>query len=164
VAGVTLAAACALPGEGAPGGKADLDFVVKDMNGVDVRLADYRGRPIVLNFWATWCGPCKAEIPAFIDLASQYKARHLAVLGVSVDDAPDDLRRFAGEYRINYPVLVGRDQDALQHAFDAVEAIPVTWFIRADGTVQLKHKGTATRAWFEEQTRALVATLPEDAR
>src|SRR5262245_59863029 len=73
----------------ASGDEANLDFTLKDMNGADVRLADLRGRPIVLNFWATWCGPCKAEIPALVALAEQYKSRNLTVLGVSVDDAPE---------------------------------------------------------------------------
>src|SRR5262245_27046664 len=76
----------------AAGNQANLDFTLKDMYGKNVRLADFRGRPIILNFWATWCGPCKAEIPALVALADQYKAQGLTVLGVSVDDAPEDLR------------------------------------------------------------------------
>jgi peroxiredoxin len=136
---------------------ADLDFTLKDMNGATVRLADFRGRPIILNFWATWCGPCKIEIPAFVDLVNQYKAQNLTVLGVSVDDSPEDLRSFAAEYRMNYPVLVGMGQDKLQETYDAVMMIPVTWFIRPDGTIHMKHQGPATKEWFETQVKALVA-------
>jgi cytochrome c biogenesis protein CcmG/thiol:disulfide interchange protein DsbE len=140
---------------------ANLDFIVKDMNGKEVRLADYRGRPIILNFWATWCGPCRLEIPALVELVDQYKAQHLTVLGVSVDDSPEALRRFADEYHMNYPVLVGLGQDTLQETYDAVVAVPVTWFIRADGTIHLKHKGPATKAWFEAQVKALVGTAAQ---
>src|SRR5262252_2414348 len=69
-----------------PSGEANLGFTLHDMNGADVKLADFRGRPIILNFWATWCGPCRAEIPALVAIADEYKAQRLAVLGVSVDD------------------------------------------------------------------------------
>jgi len=82
----------------ATGDLAKLDFTLKDMYGKDVNLASFRGRPIILNFWATWCGPCKAEIPALIELADRYKAQRLTVLGVSVDDSPEDLRQFAAPF------------------------------------------------------------------
>lgn len=140
---------------------ARLDFVLKDMNGTVVRLADYRGRPIVLNFWATWCGPCRLEIPALVELMNKYRDQNLAVLGVSVDDAPADLQRFAEEYHMNYPVLVGRGQDEFQAAYDAAVAIPVTWFIRADGTIYLQQQGPATKAWFDAQVKALVGAGPQ---
>ena len=86
---------------------APLDFVVKDMNGADVKLADYKGKVVMLNFWATWCGPCKVEIPMFIDLQQRYGSQGLAFLGISVDDAPEQLQPFAQEYKMNYPVLIG---------------------------------------------------------
>lgn len=143
------------------GEQADLDFVVKDMHGADVRLADLKGRPIILNFWATWCGPCKVEIPALNELAEQYKAQQLTILGISVDDTPEDLKAFAAEYKINYPVIVGRDQSRLQDVYDSVMMIPVTWYIRPDGTVFLKHKGPATREWFEDQLKAMLAESAE---
>ena len=143
------------------GDSADLDFVVKDMNGRDVRLADFKGRPVILNFWATWCGPCKVEIPALIELADKYRDDKLVVLGVSVDDTPEDLKLFADEYKMNYPVLVGRDQNRLQEVYDSVLLIPVTWYIRPDGTVFLKHKGPASREWFEEQLRTMLSEATE---
>ena len=138
------------------GDQANLDFTLKDMNGKDVRLADFRGKPIILNFWATWCGPCKAEIPALVALADQYKAQGLTVLGVSVDDAPEDLRRFAGDYKMNYPVLVGLGHDKFQEIYDAMVVVPVTWFIRPDGSIHRKHQGPATHEWFEEQVKAML--------
>ena len=145
-----------------PAGVANLDFIVKDMNGATVRLADFHGRPIILNFWATWCGPCRSEIPEFMELADQYKDRRLVVVGVSVDDQPEALRKFATENRMNYPVIVGLGEDRLQEAYDAVMAIPVTWLIRADGTVQAVQKGPATHEWFAAQAKALVASAAGD--
>lgn len=142
------------------GDVARLDFTLKDMHGKEVSLASFRGKPIILNFWATWCGPCKAEIPALVQLADQYRAQELTVLGVSVDDSPDDLKRFAAEYKMNYPVLVGLGQDELQEVYDAVMIIPITWFIRPDGTILRKHQGPATKDWFETQVKAMLAAAP----
>jgi peroxiredoxin len=137
-------------------GDASLNFTLKDMNGHDVNLASFRGKPIILNFWATWCGPCKSEIPALIQLVDQYKSQGLTVLGVSVDDSPEDLRRFAAEFKMNYPVLVGLGQDALQEKYEAVLMVPVTWFIRPDGTILKKHQGPASKDWFEAQVKTML--------
>jgi thiol-disulfide isomerase/thioredoxin len=138
-----------------PANQAPLGFTVKDMNGRTVTLADFKGRPLVINFWATWCGPCKAEIPALEHLVDKYRDQHLTVLGISTDDAPEDLRAFAAHYKMNYPVLVGLGHDDLLDAYDAAFAVPVSWFIRPDGSVYLKHPGTETEAWFDQQVQAL---------
>jgi len=144
-----------------PGDLARLDFTLKDMHGKDVKLSDYAGRPLVVNFWATWCGPCKAEIPALVELVDKYRDQKLAVLGISVDDSPEDLRQFATQYKMNYPVLVGLGHDELQETYDAVMMIPITWFIRPDGTVFLKHPGTGTKQWFEDQVKAILPPVPQ---
>jgi peroxiredoxin len=142
--------------EPTPGAEfAKLDYTLKDMNGKEVRLADFKGRPLVINFWATYCAPCKHEIPSFVALVDKYKDQNLTVLGISTDDAPEDLRAFAAEYKMNYPVLVGLGMDELIEAYEAEMLIPVTWFIRRDGTVALKHNGTQTAEWFERQITAL---------
>lgn len=154
---IALAMTCGVRQDPPPTGSVNLDFVVKDMNGTTVRLADYRGRPVILNFWATWCGPCRMEIPELIALTDQYKQR-LTVLGVSVDDQPDALKKFAAENHLNYPVLVGLGEDHLQEAYDAAMYIPVTWFIRPDGTVQAVQRGPGSRDYFQAQARALVST------
>ena len=149
----------------ATGGEtARLDFALKDMNGADVKLADFKGRPLLINFWATWCGPCKHEIPVFVELVDKYRDQKFTVLGVSTDDKPEDLRPFAAEYKMNYPVLVGLGKDNLLEAYDAVFAIPVSWFVRPDGTVMLKHPGPATKEWFETQVKALLATSSSEAQ
>ncbi len=137
------------------GEMAPLDFVLQDMDGNVVNLADFKGRPLIVNFWATWCGPCKHEIPAFVELVDKYRDRGFTVVGISVDDAPEDLKAFAAEYRMNYPVLVGLGHDELQEAYGAHIVVPVSWFVRPDGTVHLKWMGTQSAEWFEEQVTAL---------
>jgi peroxiredoxin len=134
---------------------AKLGFVLKDMSGQDVRMADYKGRPMIVNFWATWCPPCKAEIPGFIELVEKYKDRDFTVLGISTDDSPADLQRFAAAYKVNYPLLVGLGHDDLLEAYQATYSVPVSWLVRRDGTVYMKKLGTETKAWFEAQIKAL---------
>ena len=90
-----------------PAGTPSLDYVAQGHGRRDVRLADFKGRPLLINFWATWCPPCKAEIPWFVEFAEKYKDKNLAVLGISVDDSPEDIRKFAAEHKVNYPMLVG---------------------------------------------------------
>ena len=88
------------------GKTAPLDFTVKDMNGRSVKLSSYKGKVILLNFWATWCEPCKEEIPDLITLQEQYKD-DIIVLGFSIDDPAEKLRANAAEYKVNYPMLDG---------------------------------------------------------
>ena len=135
---------------------ANFDFTLKDMHGNAVKLADYKGRPLIINFWATWCGPCKHEIPAFIELVEKYKDKKFTVLGVSVDDSAEDLVPFAKELGINYPVLVGLGEYKMQEAYSAGLFVPTSWFIKPDGSVHLKHPGTQTKEWFEEQVKAIL--------
>ncbi len=150
---------CAGPA-GPAGEQAPLHYTLKDMHGADVRLADFKGRPMIINFWATWCAPCRHEIPGFVELVEKYKAQNFIVLGISVDDKPEDLRTFAEEFKMNYPVLVGLGHDDLQEAYGAF-SLPVSWFIKADGTVDYKHLGTQTRDWFEDRVKKLFEAAPE---
>jgi peroxiredoxin len=135
---------------------APLDFVVKDMNGVDVRFADYRGKVVLLNFWATWCGPCKIEIPGFVELQDEYRDQGLAILGFSVDDSPERLQAFAREFAMNYPVLVGDGRDDVSDAFGPFWGIPATVIIDRNGKVCKTHMGFATKSQFERDIKALL--------
>jgi len=137
----------------ATGAEAPLDFTLSDMNGEKVDLRQYAGKPILLNFWATWCGPCKMEIPDFVAMQEKYRDEGFTVLGVSVDDPADALKAFAAEYRMNYPVLMA--DEAIQDAYGPLFAIPVTFFIKKDGTVCRKHFGPVDGTQAESTVRAL---------
>jgi thiol-disulfide isomerase/thioredoxin len=141
---------------------ADLDFTLKNLQGEDVSLADYLGRPIIINFWATWCAPCKHEIPTFISLVEKYREDGFVVVGISTDDAIEDLEPFVREFGINYPVLLGLGRDDVLDAYAAGYFVPTSWFIRRDGSVALKWPGTQTPEWFEEQVAALLAEPTDD--
>ena len=140
------------------GKAAPLDFILKDMNGVDVKLAAFRGKPIVMNFWATWCGPCRAEIPSLVELQTKYSAEgtEVVILGVSVDDPVDKLKPYAAQMKMNYPVLVGNGREDVQDAFGPLWGIPVTVFIGRDGKIAKKHSGIASKEQFEQEIKALL--------
>jgi thiol-disulfide isomerase/thioredoxin len=141
------------PDDGKSAGKpAPLQFTLKDMNGVDVKLSSFKGKVILLNFWATWCGPCRAEIPSLIELQKQYP-NDLVVLGFSVDDPVDKLKPYAKEFQINYPILVGLGREDVQEAYGPLWGIPVSVIIAPDGTIQKKHSGIASKEQFEREIR-----------
>ena len=135
---------------------ANLNFTLKDMNGHDVRLADFKGKGLLVNFWSTTCGPCQLETPELVDLAAKYKDRGFAVVGISIDDTPADIRTFANQYKVPYPLLVGADRDEVTQAFGLGDAIPMSVFITSRGTVYGRVEGLATTAWYERQIQALL--------
>jgi thiol-disulfide isomerase/thioredoxin len=139
----------------ATGKPAPLHFTLKDMNGADVKLASFKGKVILLNFWATWCGPCKAEIPSLVELQHQY-GDDLVVLGFSVDDPVEKMKPYAAQYKINYPLLVGNGREDVQDAFGPLFGIPVSVIIGRDGKIAKKHSGIATKAQFEREIKALL--------
>jgi peroxiredoxin len=136
--------------------QANLDFTVKDMNNARVRLSDYKGKVILVNFWATWCAPCKVEIPGFIELYDQYKDKGLVILGVSGDDDAETLRAFASEWKINYPLLVGKDEEKLLDAYGPLYGYPTSVLVGRTGAVCGRHVGPATKEEFEKEIKALL--------
>ena len=134
---------------------ANFDFTFKDLDGKDVPLSTYKGKVVLLNFWATWCGPCKAEIPDFVELQKKYGDK-LAIVGFSVDDPADKARAFAEKYKINYPVLLGEGREDLQEAYGPIWGIPASFLISKDGYVCRKHLGIAPKAVFEKEIVALM--------
>jgi thiol-disulfide isomerase/thioredoxin len=147
------AADAKLAGKAAP-----LHFTLKDMNGVDVKLAAFKGKPIVLNFWATWCGPCRAEIPSLVELQTAYmeQGKDVVILGISVDDPVEKLKPYASQMKMNYPVLVGNGRDDVQDAFGPLWGIPVTVFVDREGRIAKKHSGIASKEQFEQEIKALL--------
>ena len=137
------------------GKAAPLDYTLKDMNGADVRLASFRGKIILLNFWATWCHPCKEEIPDLIALQNQYK-NDIVVLGFSIDDTPEDLREYAAKYQMNYPVLVGAGHENVQEAYGPMWGVPVTVIIGRDGKIAKKQSGIRSLEQFDREIKRLL--------
>jgi peroxiredoxin len=135
-------------------GKARYDFTLKDMNGASVRLADYKGKVVLLNFWATWCGPCRTEIPELVRLVDEHKAEGFEVLGVSIDDTPEQLRTFAQEMKMNYPSLLMLEE--LDQAFGPMWALPTTFIIDRHGSICLKHMGPVTKEMVEREIKGLL--------
>jgi cytochrome c biogenesis protein CcmG/thiol:disulfide interchange protein DsbE len=134
---------------------APMHFTLKDMNGVDVKLESFAGKVVVVNFWATWCGPCELEIPWLVELQTTYPD-DVVVLGVSIDDTADLLKPFAAKMKMNYPVLVGVDRQDVQDAFGPLYGIPVSVFIDRDGRIARRHSGILEKAQLEREIKALL--------
>jgi peroxiredoxin len=137
-------------------GKRAPDFTLKDYTGKTVRLADYKGKVVFVNFWATWCGPCKYEIPMFVELQQKYGARGLNLLGISIDDPVEDLKPFVDEHRMNYPVLVGLGHEDVQDAYGPLMGVPVTVVVARDGTICTRYFGLRPKDRFEQDLKSLL--------
>src|SRR4029077_10680632 len=135
---------------------ANLNFTLKDTNNRDVSLAGYKGKGIRLVFLATWCGPCKIEIPWFIEFQKKYGAQGLQVVGVSIDDTLEKHKPFVSEYKMNYTVLQGLDHDDMQDAFGPMFGVPVTVVISRTGKICKKHVGLGSKPDFESAIKSLL--------
>ena len=127
----------------------DLDYVYKDVNGKDVRLADFRGRPVVINLWATWCGPCRVEIPHLVELQQRYRD-DLVIVGIDVLDEFDRVPKFAESMKVNYPMLNGNNRKEVEEAYGPMWGLPTTVIVDRNGKVSKKHSGIATKEQFEQ--------------
>jgi thiol-disulfide isomerase/thioredoxin len=136
--------------------RANLDFTMKDASGQDVSLSRYKGKVIVLDFWATWCGPCKVEIPHFVEFQDKYGKDGLQIVGISVDDPLEKLAPYAREMQMNYTVLQGLGHDDVQDAFGPILGIPVTHMISRDGKICATHTGLTGKDVFEREIKALL--------
>lgn len=131
------------------------DFELKDANGHTVRLSDYRGKVVLLDFWATWCGPCKVEIPWFQEFERQNKDKGFAVLGVAMDeDGWDVVKPFAQYMKINYRLVIGNE--SIAEKFGGVDALPTTFLIDREGKIAAVHVGLSGKRDFEDGIRELL--------
>jgi len=131
------------------------DFELKDVNGKTIRLSDYRGQVVLLNFWATWCGPCKIEIPWFVEFQRTFKDRGFTVIGVSVDeDGWEAVRPFLAARQVNYPVVIATPE--VETKYGGVEALPMSFLIDRDGRIASTHVGLVTKKTYEEEIRQLL--------
>ena len=126
-----------------------------DINGNAVSSDQFKGKVVVVDFWATWCGPCITEIPGYVDLFRRYGSDGLVIVGVSLDQAgPPVVKAFAGKYGVNYPLVMG-DEDIIT-AFGGVEAIPTTFLIDRDGRKRDRKVGAEETASYEKKIQALL--------
>jgi len=146
-----------LAGDAATAGKeAPLRFTLKDVNGVDVKLASFKGKVILVNFWAKWCGPCRAEIPDLVTLQTQYRD-DLVILGILVQDRWDDkVKPFAADFKINYPLLDASERTDVEEAFGPMWGLPTSFIIGRDGRIAKKQTGIGTKELFEQEIKALL--------
>jgi len=118
--------------------------------------AEVQNGVVLVDFWATWCGPCKVEIPWFVEFQQKYAAKGLQVIGVSVDDTVDKLKPYVAQFKMNYPVLQGLNHDDVQDAYGPMWGIPVTAVISRDGKICAKHTGLSSKPAFENEIKSLL--------
>ncbi len=135
------------------------DFSLESLDGATMRLSDFRGKAVLLNFWATWCGPCKIEMPWFVDLQNQYRSQGLQIVGVAMDDgSKEDISKFAKDMGVNYPILIGKESVGEQYG--GVPALPETFLIGRDGKVVDKIIGLKGKAEIEDAIKKALDTQP----
>jgi thiol-disulfide isomerase/thioredoxin len=141
---------------------ANLDFTLKDINGKDVRLAAYKGKVVLLDFWATWCVPCKVEIPIFIDLYNRYKSQGFEVVSVVLLDQFANAKPYAAKMQMTYPVLDGDpQQDKIDDAYGPLFGLPMSFLIGRDGRMCQKHLGLPGMQGTKEPDAKTVAQIFE---
>jgi peroxiredoxin len=137
------------------------DFTLRDSKGSSVKLSDYKGRVVLLDFWATWCGGCKVEIPWYMEFQSKYKDRGLSAVGVSMDeDGWKSVKPFLRRKPINYVVVVGNPALAKLYT---VDAMPVTLLIDRDGKIAATHVGMVDKDAFESEIKELLGDSAANA-
>jgi thiol-disulfide isomerase/thioredoxin len=135
------------------------DFTLESLDGKNTRLSDFRGKAVLLNFWATWCGPCKIETPWLVEMQKEYGPQGLQVVGVAMDDSgKDEIAKFAKEMGVNYPVLLGKEE--VGDAYGGVPALPESFFIGRNGKIVDKIMGLEGKAEIESAIKKALDTQP----
>jgi thiol-disulfide isomerase/thioredoxin len=129
-----------------------------DIEGKKLDLADYKGKVVVLDFWATWCGPCRIEIPGLIELQNKYASRGFSVIGISMDDESGSVVDFYKEFKMNYPVAVGNQR--VGELYGGIFGLPTTFLIGRDGRIYSKHTGATGVDVMEDEVQQLLAMSP----
>jgi cytochrome c biogenesis protein CcmG/thiol:disulfide interchange protein DsbE len=133
------------------------DFTLESLNGQKVSLSEFKGKAVLVNFWATWCGPCKIETPWLVELQNEYGSQGLQIVGVAMDDSgKDEIARFAKDMGMNYPVLLGKE--AVGEAYGGVPALPESFFIGRDGKIVDKIMGIEGKADIEAAIKKALNT------
>jgi cytochrome c-type biogenesis protein len=150
-----LAAAGLVQLQNIPSHPAAPDFTLTDTNGAKLSLSDYKGKVVLLDFWATWCGPCRVEIPWFVEMQQKYRDRGFVVIGVATRDSPDAVAKFYQQFHLNYPVALGND--ALSAQYGGLIGLPTSFVIGRDGRIYSEHTGTTGKDVFEGEIEQLLA-------
>jgi thiol-disulfide isomerase/thioredoxin len=128
------------------------DFELQTLDGRSLRLSSLRGKAVLLNFWATYCSPCKVEMPWFVELQKEYGPQGFQIIGVAMDDAStDDIAKFAKDMGVNYPILLGKEAVGL--SYGGVNVLPTTFFLDRDGKVIAREFGLQSRSVFVDHIK-----------
>jgi thiol-disulfide isomerase/thioredoxin len=128
------------------------DFELPALDGKKLKLSDLRGKAVLLNFWATYCGPCKIEMPWFVELQKQYGPEGFQIIGVAMDDAStEDIAKFAKDMGVNYPILIG--QESVGQSYGGVGVLPTTFFLDRDGKLIAREFGLQSRSVFVDHIK-----------
>ena len=128
------------------------DFELQTLDGKDLKLSNLRGKAVLLNFWATYCGPCKIEMPWFVELQKEYGPQGFQIVGVAMDDAStEDIAKFAKEMGVNYPILLGKE--SVGESYGGVNALPTTFFLDRDGKLIAREFGLQSRSVFVDHIK-----------
>ena len=130
------------------------NFTLTDLNGQPLELASYRGKVVLLDFWATWCTPCRAEIPHFIEFQNTYRDQGFQAIGISMDDDLKPVRPFYEQFKMNYPVALGNEK--LAQAYGGILGLPVTFLIDRDGRIAAKYVGAVDIGVIQQGVQSLL--------
>ena len=150
---VTLVSPACIPARPVKFPKTAHDFALNDSEGVPIRLSDYKGRVVLLNFWATWCKGCVLEIPWFIEFQERYKENGLTVIGVSIDDSWKPMKAFVEEKKVNYPIAI--DNEGVRKLYE-LNAMPMTLLIDRSGEIAASYIGVVDKGACESKLQTLL--------